>query len=669
MLLPPAASRPARLTASTRPTVMVLMAFVPLVALATPAAATDHADVGELAAGQTGYGLSVFAGSEPDTFGVTILGVRRATRVAGDMIMVELSGQGLEHSAVAQGMSGSPVYLDDGRLIGAVAFGWPGALRPIAGLTPAAELHAAHARDVVAAAGPDAASDAATDIWMPDAPRDAMTTAALLGGVAGPRSLAARLLPGRVSAGFAGPRRMAADPWPEPAQLARQLLPGALSAGPAAGAFAVGSQPPPLPMGLFAVPTSASRAGGARAGVATGTLAQPGLASPPRLVPGSACAVALVSGDAQLGAMGTVSLVDGKRLVSMAHPFMQLGPVELPLAAAEVITVFPSREVSFKIGSAGALVGRITHDLRAGLAGEVGTDAPVTAVTADLALPSGGHRYEFAVARHPQLTPQLVFWCLYNALLAEGDDRSLQTVSYTLTLDVREADGEALAPIILRGATGGPSGVEELTADWQAPLQLLLTNRHAPLTIAGVQAQLTVTRPLQAATITGIRAPRLARPGETVTVAVELAERRGGVRTERFALTVPADTEPGVLRVAAGSAREFFQFDTLRAAGLFEDHDLGTLLALLDRPRSRSELTVALVAAEPGLTAAGRELSGLPPSVLRTLADAPPGAVTPTLARYADRDARPLDLLLQGSAVADLEIRIPTASRRDGERP
>jgi hypothetical protein len=161
----------------------------------------------------------------------------------------------------------------------------------------------------------------------------------------------------------------------------------------------------------------------------------------------------------------------------------------------------------------------------------------------------------------------------------------------------------------------------------------------------------------------------MAAPGETITVEVELEERRGGVRAERFALTVPADTPAGVLRIAAGSSREFFQFDGLRAAGLFEDHGLQTLLALLDRPRARDELAVALVAAEPGLTAAGQEMAGLPPSVRRTLAGAPPGAVTPTLARYVDRDAREVGLLLQGSAVRDLEIRIPPAPRTEGDRP
>jgi hypothetical protein len=616
---------------------------------AAAAAAPTVAPVDDLRAGQTGYGLTVFSGSEPDTFDVTVLGVRAASRVDGDMILVELSGHGLERSAVARGMSGSPVYLDDGRLIGAVAFGWPGALRPIAGLTPAADLQAARTRQDAATDRGGHASGAA--------PRPAAVAAEALLGPVDAASLAARLLPAAAAAGGdpPGEPNAQAAPWPEPAALATRLLP-VPSRGPAgAGDLA------PLPMGIFAVP--ARGAGGGEAAAANPA------AAPARLRPGSACAVALVSGDAQLGAMGTVSLVEGDDLVTMAHPFMQLGPVDLPLAAAEVVTIFPSREVSFKLGSAGPLVGRITHDLQAGLAGRLGAVAPTTDVRVTLAAPWGERTYRFAVARHPQLTPQLVFWCLYNGLLAEGDDRSQQLVTYAVDLTVREASGGALPPISLRGATGGPGGVEALTSDWQAPLQMLLTNRHRDLVVTEVDARLQVRRPLAAATITAIRAPALAVPGETVPVEVVLQTRRGGVRHERFELQVPAAASPGRLRLAAGSAREFFQFDAMRAAGLFEDHDLGTLLALLERPRARDQLSVALVAAEPGLTAGGREFAGLPPSVARVLADGPPGAVSATLARYAARAARDLDVLLQGSAVADLEIRIPPRPRPEGERP
>ena len=111
--------------------IALLAACLPLSARAVTPARVPPA---ELVPGQTGYGLTVFAGTEPDTFGVTVLGVRHAARAGGDIIMVELSGHDLERSAVAQGMSGSPVYLDDGRLVGAVAFGWSGALRPIAAL-------------------------------------------------------------------------------------------------------------------------------------------------------------------------------------------------------------------------------------------------------------------------------------------------------------------------------------------------------------------------------------------------------------------------------------------------------------------------------------------------------------------------------------------------------
>ncbi len=626
-----------------------LLLAIGLLAASAPGQTARRAATSELQPGQTGYGLTVFAGTEPDTFGVTILGVRPAASVGTDMILVELSGHGLERSAVAKGMSGSPVYLDDGRLIGAVAFSWPGALRPIAGLTPVAQLEGARERAV--AAGP---SGLEPTTWAAAGP--VVPASALVGPVA-PRSVAARLLPAAASREPRDRAAAAGPAWPDPITLGTRLLPTPAAAAPHATARS--SPLAPLAMGLYVVPTGTAASGAVRG--------RADARAPARLTPGSACAVALVSGDAQLGAMGTVSLVQGDRLVSMAHPFLQLGPVDLPLAAAEVTTIFPSRDVSFKLGSAGALVGRITHDLQAGLVGELGAVAPTTAVQVTTAGPWGDRTHAFAVARHPQLTPQLVFWCLYNALLADGNDRSEQLVRYVLELEVKGASGGW--PLILRGATGGPGGVEALTADWQAPLQMLLTNRHRPLVIERVEARLTVEQPLRAATVTAVRAPALAAPGETVTVEVELQERRGGMRRERFALTVPATTTAPVLRIAAGSSREFFQFDAMRAAGLFEDHDLGTLRALLERPRAADQLAVALVAAEPGLTAGGRELAGLPPSVRRTLAEAPPGAVSPTLATYAARAARDLDLLLQGSAVADLEIRVPPSPRSRGDRP
>lgn len=655
---------PTRLLARALPAALSAALAVVAVADAAarqPAATPPRVQLAEVRPGQTGYGLTVFSGSSPDTFGVTVLGVQWGARAGGDVILVELSGHDLALTAVARGMSGSPVYLDDGRLLGAVAFGWPGALRAIAGLTPASELDdvldrplASHAR----AAGQ-------ADRWHGLGALES-AAALLLAGEDG--GLAASLLADVGIGAPPAPRGHGPQPrgvWPTAQELAGRLLapPRPIDAAPAPLA-AGDSRLTPLDLALYVVP-----AGVPAAAVRTEEAAGSSAIAPADLVAGSACAVSLVAGDGQLGAMGTVSLVEGKRVVVMAHPFLQLGPVDLPLATASVVTLFPSRELSFKLGSAGAHVGRITHDLRAGLAGVLGERAPTVPVAVTVAMPDRRRDFAFEVALQPELTPQLVFWCLYNALLAEGDDRSLQLVHFDIALALAGAGGRALPAVHLRGATGGPGGVNALQSDWQAPLQMLLGNRHEPLTLTGVQAELRIEKPLRLARIVALHAPARIAPGEVFTLEVELAERHGPRRRERFALRAPDNLQPGFLRLGAASARDFFRLDALRASGLFEDHSLEATLDLLNRPRSLAELTVALIGAEPGFTAAGRELSGLPSSVRRTLAAGPPGATRPTMAGYLLRETRPIGVLLQGDAVRDIEVRLPAAPRTEGVRP
>jgi len=601
-----------------------------LLTTASAIAAQPTVPVAELQPGQTGYGLTVFTGTEVDTFSMTVLGIRHGTRAGGDIIMVELAGHDLERSAVAQGMSGSPVYLDDGRLVGAVAFGWPGALRPIAGLTPAAELLAAgERRDMPYASNQTNTADP-TDLMGADH-----------GGVFASRMLG-------TEQPITEPAPNTNNTWPTPESLATRLIPRPknLDANNLA----------PLDLGLYAIPASAAAA-------------QATAATPQRFVPGSACAVALVTGGAQLGAIGTVSTVDGDRIVCMAHPFMQLGPVNLPLATAEIISIFPSREISFKIGSAGTVIGRVTHDLRAGLAGEMSTMAPTAPVSVTVDLPTGQRTLDFEVAQLPSLTPQLVFWCLYNTLLIDGDDRSDQLVNYTMTVTVADEQGHELPPLELNGVSGGAGGVAALAADWQAPLAILLSNRHQRLHLAGVEATITIERPTRAAIVRALHGPALITPGQEFTVEVELEHRHGTVTREVFNLTAPADLKPGPLRLGAASAREFFALDAMRASGLFQDHGLEATFDLLSRPRSLDDLTVALVAARPGFTAGGRELSNLPGSVSQTLSLGPPGATQRTLAAYLLRQSRHTGIILQGNAVKDVSVRAQPAPRPEKGRP
>src|SRR5262245_31605555 len=82
-----------------------------------------------------GYGLTVFSGTTPERFGVTVIDVLHNFRPDQDLILVRTEHPILEHAPVVAGCSGSPIFLD-GRLAGAYAYGWPFGTDPVVGVTP-----------------------------------------------------------------------------------------------------------------------------------------------------------------------------------------------------------------------------------------------------------------------------------------------------------------------------------------------------------------------------------------------------------------------------------------------------------------------------------------------------------------------------------------------------
>ena len=110
-------------------------AIVLMVAISSGLSAqnTKFMSVDEIQQGMKGFGKTVFQGTTIEQFDVEVLGVLRNFAPKQDMILVRLSGGPLERTGVIAGMSGSPVYIDD-KLVGAVAFAFPFAKEPIAGL-------------------------------------------------------------------------------------------------------------------------------------------------------------------------------------------------------------------------------------------------------------------------------------------------------------------------------------------------------------------------------------------------------------------------------------------------------------------------------------------------------------------------------------------------------
>jgi hypothetical protein len=112
-----------------------------------------------------------------------------------------------------------------------------------------------------------------------------------------------------------------------------------------------------------------------RQGVSSGGKLPSQLGPPASLRPGDMIAVELLSGDMSIGAEGTVTAVDGKSIYAFGHQFMSVGNTELPFARAEVLTLLPNLNSSFKISSPLEWMGAITQDRSTSIYGELGRKA------------------------------------------------------------------------------------------------------------------------------------------------------------------------------------------------------------------------------------------------------------------------------------------------------
>jgi len=257
--------------------------------------------VDQVRAGMKGKGRSVFQGSTQEEFDVEILGVLRNSSSVGpkkSMILARLSSERLEREGVAQGMSGSPVYID-GKIVGAVAYSFPFSTEPIAGITPIEEMLAIENRE--------------TPRSLYSEPRPIqkyMTLEELF-------SIHAHVFEAMEPAVYQGQ------------SLVPMKIPLVFS-GFSPRAFEKNK-------GYFSRlgfhPVSSSFHAQPQEGV---SLPQTGLK------PGDAVGVQFITGDLTMDATGTVTYVDGNKVLAFGHPMYNLGAVDFAMAKADVIGVLPS---------------------------------------------------------------------------------------------------------------------------------------------------------------------------------------------------------------------------------------------------------------------------------------------------------------------------------------
>ncbi len=478
---------------------MLLRQFALISLLAGLLGAQDFFPIEDVRAGQRATGRTVFSGTAVEDFDVEILGtLENYSGPKSSIIIGKLSGGPLARTGVLSGMSGSPVYID-GRLAGAVAFMYPFSKEPLAGIRPIGEM----------IAGFENAGRAST---MPADPLHAW-------------------------------RELAGVPNPMPAS-------------PGAQRDQFRPIATPVALGGFTERTLEVFAGAfERLGLRPLQGAGGGLRDDPggSLEPGSMISVGLIRGDLTLTAAGTVTHVDGNRVFAFGHRFLSSGDTRMPMMRASVMTLVPNLNASFKLSGTGPLIGTISLDRAAGIAGELGPGPAMVPCSIRIGRADGSAEvYAVELVRDDQLTPLLLQIAMFSAI--DATERSLGPSTVRVRGDVKFRDG--LPNLILDDIYTGTSGVGQTAAlSTAAPLSYLLQTRHADFEMQSINVEVESDAVDQHTDLVrGWLSKTQIHPGETVQIHFAAKGPDGSEQHRTVKYRVPVSQPAGMVEVTIGDA-------------------------------------------------------------------------------------------------------------------
>ena len=563
-----------------------IFAFVLYLAAGLPAQ-SRHFPVDELRPGMTGVGRTVFEGERLDEFKVHILGVLR--NVMGpkrDLILARLEGGPLANAGVIAGMSGSPVYID-GRLVGAVSYSLGEfSKEPIAGITPIDEMVAdatlaAPRRQLprIEVAGP------LTPEAFQASLRQAFSAARPF--VQSPSDVQAI---GNVSAGLGTLLRPIATP----------LTLGGFDPSTIAPITAIFHEQGFVPM----------LAGGAQTQTATRSASL-------RLRPGDPIGVALMSGDLELGATGTVTDVDGDRVYAFGHPFYGLGPTQFPMTRAYVHVVLPSLQSSQKVASTGDVVGTISQDRATTIAGTLGAGPAMIPITLTLNNTERGFRktFKMAMVNDELFTPILAYSAIVNTLQSYERQNGVGTYVVKGSASIKNHGAIAFEDLFTgdQPSTGAASSIV-------GPINFLLRNSFEGVEFEGLNLEVDASEQPRSATLerAWIDGTRV-KAGSTVDLKVLMRTYRGEEITKSVPVRIPANAA-GSVSIMVADARGLSQWEARELqVQPAQTRGVPQMIRLLNDVKKNNRLYVRMVTRDGGAVVRGESLAALPPSVLAVM--------------------------------------------------
>ncbi|HEU0034696.1 MAG TPA: SpoIVB peptidase S55 domain-containing protein [Kofleriaceae bacterium] len=552
-------------------------------------AGPDFYPLSKVQRGQTGYGMSTFAGTKPERYTFEVISVVHNMLPKQDIILFKTDDPKVTPSGVWRGMSGSPLYIDD-KLVCAVSYAWSfnkiamGGCTPIEYMRQDGNAHRRHASTIPGPNGVQIVQPMAATMsdWRRLAPTvDVAAAMDALGPANKNWLLSAPLPPPVQKTGVADGQTMTA------------AVPLSVS-GFSTPAFNTLTQ---LLSDSTLVPV---RAGGTSSGVAE--------EGPKQFTPGGAIAVELIRGDMAAAGVGTVTHVDGNKVLAFGHPMFGNGEWYAPVSTAYVHTVITSMQSAFVMASARKEIGSLVQDRQAAISADTNLRAPM--IPLDITVTTGSGKQTQKGTFHAELldnkflTPAVTGAAVMNAINYYLPDREDVTARVTSSVRIKGVQ-DPLTFVDYMYANDGAGSVMGSVRGLRVLVPLLM-NPYAPVKVERVDINVDLRFEVNYGEVKEVRVPTTELlPGQRNLVEVKMTTYDGKDIYEKVPVDVPKDLAGSIvqLEVTSGDSAK------LDAA---PPVDLPSLIGAFRKLLPGNVWAVTLYPADEGVALEGKLVRDLP---------------------------------------------------------
>jgi hypothetical protein len=289
------------------------------------------------------------------------------------------------------------------------------------------------------------------------------------------------------------------------------------------------------------------------------------------LQPGSAVGVAIVYGDFAVGATGTVTAVDGKKILGFGHPFLHRGNVNYFMTDATVVGTISGQSNGMKIANIGNIIGRISQDRETGIAGTIGdfpTVVPVKVRVQDSTL-GRTDDYGARIAYDEAFLPELSGGIAYAAINKTSDTLAGATANVHFTIRTNAADGGKFerSNMFYNTADVGQIAVGEL----MQAMNVICSNTDQESDIVDVQIDVQMENGRKTATLlSAVPDKTTVKPGDLVKFTTTIKPYRRDKETLLIPYRVPVTAPEGplTLDIRGGGVAPITQLKLLQQTGV-----------------------------------------------------------------------------------------------------